>query len=703
MYTLQLQAVDSREATQDELDVAGITPDQIPTNGHTPWKIMAHQAATVRALRSGNAPLIFNQALTGDGKTLAGQFPLFADGVPTLTMYPTNELARDQKRSLDSLLEKWTPPHWRSRKLAWDILNAAELDALQARMEDDSGQLHRSDALKRLLDNDLLLTNPDMFHLMMQFRYHRYGTAHDFVMADVVKRFRLFVFDEFHLFGAAQTASALTAILLALKIGNPNDRPRFMFLSATPQPLMEHLARLVDVGIEKITSGYQYGRTIPETGWRRILQAADLHLYSGKLEDWVTENLETVILPFFKAHRPGARGVIIANSVATAYRVLAILTPVCAKAGITLGINTGLTPRDERVVHVDLLVATSTVDVGVDFRVNLLIFESMDANSHIQRLGRLGRHLDDGDGHAFTHFEAHALLPPWVVEALAKQFPAESSIARETYNDTLNTPEVYPPLQHFDQYVRRWAGVQAANVLGQLGKPEIKTQYQSIVGALNAEYKKIFPNPSARFRQLVADGQHEILQEAISFRGGNPFTALVLDMMGKSQTVVSYNLLPLLLNAELVSVPLDDLYEQARRQGANVKALERTQPLAGYRLVNWLPQARPLEIYLDRQLEVTRYDTVIEQDCFRLNAPDVPEMMALNNELEGRILVALLLRNYDPEAIRRKLRLGFQLDLLKFHSADGSRGCVAFARDALLLDSVLFRFRKNKDDGPLIL
>jgi CRISPR-associated endonuclease/helicase Cas3 len=49
------------------------------------------------------------------------------------------------------------------------------------------------------------------------------------------------------------------------------------------------------------------------------------------------------------------------------------------------------------------------IDVGVDFRINFLIFESGDSGSFIQRLGRLDRHDGQSDDQPFLNFTAHAL------------------------------------------------------------------------------------------------------------------------------------------------------------------------------------------------------------------------------------------------------------------------------------------------------
>jgi len=82
MNHFRLQAVDSRLATPTELEAAGITEGQIPKDAlGNMWGLAAHQVATVKALRFGNAPIVINRAMTGDGKTLAGRFQLFTAGL----------------------------------------------------------------------------------------------------------------------------------------------------------------------------------------------------------------------------------------------------------------------------------------------------------------------------------------------------------------------------------------------------------------------------------------------------------------------------------------------------------------------------------------------------------------------------------------------------------------------------------------------
>ncbi len=375
-------------------------------------------------------------------------------------------------------------------------------------------------------------------------------------------------------------------------------------------------------------------------------------LYPGRLEAWINEHLDDVILRFYAEQAPGAKGVIIANGIATAHRVFGILRDSCQKAGIHLGLNTGLTARAERDFDVDLLVATSTVDVGVDFKINLLIFESVDASSHIQRLGRLGRHTTDTAGHNFARFEAHALLPPWVVDGLTTEFAPDQEVDRSKYAEKLQ--EVFIPLQQFEKYAQKWAGVQAAQVLSALGRPEIRKQYEAYRKHLSETYKKLFPGGTRKYLGLVDEEKHAILDEATSFRGGSPFVALVLDAENQRQNIMPYNLITLLTNADLESIDLKAFYEQAQRQGKSVSALKRSKPLAAFILHGWLPKPRAVDAYIGQELNATHFNVVLELDRVRLNAPGVPGLNALNRTLEERRLVVLLTK-YSPDELRKRL------------------------------------------------
>lgn len=702
MHTLHLTAIDSRYATDEETSAAGVTTDDLPPG----FTLMAHQAKTITALRDGNAPIVINTAATGDGKSFAGQFLILNGQRRGMTLYPTNALATDQDRSLHSLKETWTTGG--IQDMRWQTISAAVLDELQETM------IHhrRPEVLNLLLEKDLVLTNPDIFHLMMMLRYPTPGAAADFLMKTITHRFNLFTFDEFHIFQTPQVTAALIMMLVLLETtDNPRKNPlRFLFLSATPQPMLKHLAALAGLAVIEINGDYEHGKTHASNDRRRILQPAMLHLYErgDGLEAWITANLDRII-EFFQNH-PNARGVILVNGIATAFRVNELLKDACNQAGIVLGHpNTGLTSPKSREIDPrwQLFVATSTVDVGVDFKINFLVFESVDHATHMQRLGRLGRHTHNQQGGDFGGvFEAHALLPDWVIKSVQAEMPDHSTVDRERYDTTVKN--VYSEVQAFAHYRDRWAGYQAGRVLTKMSSKEIKKTYQHTRTALTTHFQKLFPR-----RQLygstieeMIDNLPVVFEEATSFRGSSPFSVLVLSKSGdEEETILSYNLIPLLREGILETLDLDEAYKRA---GSRAEALRKTNPLIAYRLRGWLKtKPRRLSIILNeptREWSDEFFEAVIECEHFRLHveAGDLPDMLTLNDALETRTLVAFLKRNATPDELRVRYRLGLSLEMFPFRSQDGySTGCAAFGRDALLLDSVTYRGKTRSNHDPM--
>lgn len=696
MHRIRLQAVDSRYATDAEFHAAGIDLNQLPVGADgQPWRLATHQVQTIHTLRQGNAPIIINEAMTGDGKTLAGRFQLMTQHWRSFAMYPTNALAHDQEASFRELHNRWQPPVWQGKTPKQRMISAYEIDRFS--FGDDAIDVSRKAEVEAMMrGKDYVLTNPDIFHLIMNFTYKQRGEASDFLPTFVASRFKLFIFDEFHLFGVAQTASVMIAMLLLRRLRPDDDPARFLFLSATPQKMLTAIADRVGLRYaEPIKGEYMHGQSQTLQGYRRILREADLYLYTGTLEDWVTANFETIIKPFFAENKPAAQGIIIANSVATAHRVYDYLKPLCEAAGIKPGINTGLTPQADRATQFDLLVATSTVDVGVDFKINFLVFESRDAASHTQRLGRLGRHATDINGNPFQMYEAHALLPSWVVEGLQHDFSAGSSISREDYKQQLTG--YFAPQQQFVSYLYRWAGVQAGRVLAELRQNELYTQYRLTRDELENEFRIIFGNSIKKYFALSKRKADETLRAASAFRGGSPFTALVRDPESSSNEIVSYNLMTLLRRGELHAVPIEDLL----RQASNAEALRKTDPLAAYHLSGWCDNYRDIAIHLDRDF-ADEWDThVLELNRFTILCAGIPELTGLNDRLYKRTMVVFAIKDKDPCTVKRVLRLGIEIELFTLTANNGVRGTIAFGRDALLVDSVYIR-RKSSNSDPLI-
>jgi len=659
-----------------------------------------HQVETYNALIGDDFDVIFNTAITGDGKSLAGQLPVLLRGwkSPLFAMYPTNELARDQLGQLRDSQETW------ETMLQIGTLNSARLDKIMT-LGDYS---QRGDALMGLLrNNDITLTNPDIFHLVMQQFYVRPKDAPDKIIGPMVARFRQFTFDEFHIFNTPQVVSVLNALLFIHEMSG-NLSHKFLFLSATPGELMLEYLDRSGLAVKEISGNYLHTSSQPDKEkWRRILHGTEIHFALGRVETWVEEHLEDTLLPFFVERTPRAKGAIIVNSVAAAHRLLRIIQPEFREHDLTVLPNTGLTsqPLRARSYEADLLIGTSTVDVGVDFQINFLLFESRDAGSFLQRLGRLGRHdgyQRDGISYEFEDFVAYALVPPWIEEILFEgQDELEplledgAIVDREKLNDAIE--KAYPRTATFGDYVHLWGKFQSTRVIFALSNRTVREQYAETRMRLGQRYEETFNidlrSAFGHYKRLY-NQQRKLLDEVISFRGGSYFTCCIIDESEEgTASFKTADLLQMVANAELTWVDEAEFYIAATKAGLQRYAFERTKPLAFFRMRGWCNERQNFCLYFDRDImdwDAERFGKAKLFKGWCLDA-QIPGLNALNNRLSRRKLPALLCLGYHPLELKRMLRLPLLFAVYKFESRDGIEGCVAFGREALLLEARLWR------------
>ena len=692
----------------DEADVPPKVAEKLPKG----WHLSHHQVETYKALIGSDADVIFNTAMTGDGKSLAGQMPVLIHGweIPLLAMYPTNELVHDQEKQLAGSREQW------EALVQASLLDSAALD----RIMESGDYSQRGDALMGVLRNhDVVLTNPDIFHLVMQQFYVYPQDAPDKIIGPLMQKFSQLTFDEFHIFETPQVISVLNALLFIQEVAGKARPHRFLFLSATPGDLMLKYLQRSGLRVREICGAYLHSETPPDLSrWRSILREATIHFDTARVEEWVELHLEDTLLPFFLEHRPGAKGAIIVNSIAAAYRLLDRIRPVFEAHKLTAAPNTGLTSRARRAVsyEADLLIGTSTVDVGVDFQINFLLFESRDAGSFLQRLGRLGRHKGyerDGRFHPFDTFVAYALVPAWIQETLFSGRDGEASLLqsgeivdREQLNDAIR--QAYPSPATSDSYARFWGKYQSVRVLQSLFSPTVREQYAGTRERLQRRLEETFDvrlRPAVgEYKALYAD-QRALLDEAIAFRGGSYFTCGLIDETEEGPArFKTGDVLQLAANAHLEFVSEKDFDAAVERAGLRKRAFERHKPLAFFRLRGWREGRENYALVLDRDLHgwgADRFGRATVLKGFRLDA-QLPGLNDLNNRLCRRALPALLCVGFHPLELKRRLRLPMLFAVYEFCSRDGVAGCVAFGREALLLDTRLRYTPLNLGGGAMI-
>ena len=635
-------------------------------------RLVEHQAQVREALADPAVEVVFDTALTGDGKTLAALLPAWE--IPqigkAMLAYPTNELIRDQARAIGEFQERFGRSGSLGQLYGQSLADyAAGLDA------------QRADALRSLAqERQMILSNPDIFTLIHRFHYS-WAEPVASLAQYWLNTFRYLVFDEFHVFGPAQIAGLLDGMAFIRASQNPNFKTRFLFLSATPNPILVEKLSAAGVGLRQIEGQYRHGPG-PDPDYRTILQPVSLEIAAGEggLEAWVRENLSQ-IQEFF-AQYPGSRGLLIANSLAAARRVSEFLRQ--SQLAFSVGENTGLTGpalRQESLEQ-DLVVATSTVDLGVDFRINFLVFESLGAGTFIQRLGRLGRHP------GFGAYRAVALVPGFIEEQFGQKFQDGQSLDREQLNRAVSE-QIYRPEQEFPAYLKRWGS--ALSTLRFKRLEANKDHYQTLLERYPAEARNLvggFPN-FAGFKTLQ---EHKALMREIeSFRGFGGLDVWVYDPAGGAITTMSC--LRLLAGTDFELLGEAEALELSQR----LQIAFYPNPLGIYAQISSFRSEREfVELTFYGQLKALPLNQAVERKGFGLKAHH-PEAGKIARALEKRPLATCAAdpSRYDVKTLKRRYRLPAFFELHPVSDNTGTVYPVAFGQEALLLDSLLFFQKEN--------
>ena len=710
-YSIQLKPVYSCPA------------EELPKGVKLPegWSLAWHQAATLEALRDPNIDVVVNTAMTGDGKSLAAYLEVLQGELSAIGLYPTNELARDQETQTRGYIDKFQPAN-DPRVVR---LSGAELEIYA----ENEGLRKGAAIATRTGQAEILLTNPDIFHYLHRGAYLFKGDSPDKLWGRIDKDFDLSIFDEFHVFAAPQTASVINTMLL---IRCTNRRKKFLFLSATPDTQL--IERLEKAGfrvklINPIEQNkYQFPDTIEQCQqlekqkWRQVSRQINLNFVSLEpsfkaSETWLNNN-SNLILAQFQQH-PGSKGAIILNSIAAVKRLVPFLRERLQLLGLTVGENTGLSGRreKERSLRADLVIGTSTIDVGVDFKINFLIFESSDAGNFIQRLGRLGRHDGYEDNEQFVKFEkftAYVLVPNFLVERLFEGDSPPLAIKgiydRPFFHNIIS--DKYRQINDFRGYYSRWGAVQSFRLFYQLGDRTIQQQYAESRKKFGKACEEVFNTSLKRvagriqgwareWQQLSGKKGNPIAEDAISFRGVSSLQCGLYDLTEENEAdrFKTYDLPGILGNLEI------EMWTKAAFIRTLKETVERTgQPIPKGRFEYCLAFMK-LRTYREERLNWKfTYPGNLQPiaDAWRVQVlkgvevwqPDNFWVGGINQRLRKQGLVCYVLSRPVTEVrMRLRLPMHFQIypisDQYSIHEATAPYS-IAFGQSALLLDTLAY-------------
>ncbi|MGB3493811.1 MAG: type I-D CRISPR-associated helicase Cas3' [Elainellaceae cyanobacterium] len=679
------------------------------------WTLSWHQYETLKVLRDPNIDVVFNTAMTGDGKSLAAYLPAMTGKNYTMAMYPTNELAKDQERQVRQYKANFDPKDYDPqifRLTGTTLENFVETHQLPSKQQ---GILDRSD------NSEILLTNPDIFHYIHDFRYLRRnpknpskGDNPDKLFRKIDESYKIFLFDEFHIFSSPQIASVFNALLLIRHTSGSGRK--FLFLSATPSDLLKRFLdrsslnyKIIDPVKEK-----KYRFSAEEAmGWRQISQPiklnfpAELQPNSKSGYDWILENSEPVILKFFLDH-PGSKGAIILNSIASVYKLIAVFKPLFEQYGLTVLSNTSLTGESDRarsVSDADLLIGTSTIDVGVDFRINFLIFEAADAGNFIQRFGRLGRHK------GFETYQAYALIPNYLVARLFQAHQGKSAALThdEEYDRvsfTQSVRDAWTFINQFNDYPKRWGGIQSTFIYDELNKTDyMKKSYPEAAKNFGADIQKALgisiKQKFGQIRQCKDSGKQAVLQEARSFRGSSQLDCAVYDVTNLDEPerdrFKTYNLPGLLSNFVFETMEKSQFLAFAKQTGIPTQRFE-TYALCYLRLLDYREVRENWHFYYAGDVsELARLGKVQVLKGLEVTAGD----NTISRALYRRGLVCYV-SDHRRDYLRAKLGLPMQFQAYGLSDRPNDRDppyTIAFGQSALMLETLIWHWKDKTDEG----
>lgn len=704
--------------------------DSLPREVTLPdgWSSLSwHQKETLDALNNPDVDVVFNVAMTGDGKSLAAYLkPLTKKLFSVISLYPTNELARDQESQIENYIQLFNP----KIKPRYSRLSG---ELLEVYAEDEN--LRKEAAIaSRTGQSDILLSNPDIFHYLHQGAYLTPYDNRDKLWGRIAQDFELFIFDEFHVFAAPQVSSVLNTMLLIRTTQSINKK--FLFLSATPDN--EFIERLKIAGFRchiinpEEEHKYQFPITqvdqeeFKAKNWRKVVGEIDLNFIplepnSRTSENWLKENAQQILDQFSE---PGSKGAIILNSVASVKRLVQFFKDYLEPHGLTVGENTGLSSKEtkSKSLSADLVIGTSTIDVGVDFKINFLFFESADSGNFIQRLGRLGRHEgyeSNNEYVRFKSFRAYALVPNFFTERLFDKDDAplkcKNSYSRPFFHDVVK--EKYRAINNFSSYYRNWGGFQTFKLFLDLNQKTIANTYAESKKAFVAMAEEAFDIKLSKvagkwkyfehqWHDLSGKKGNPVAEEACSFRGKSDLQCGLYDLTegNEASCFKTYGLPGVLSNLEV-----EPISEAEYRRSLDQAIQKSGQPIAKGRF-NYCLAFMRLVRYRDERLDwkftyngdlldlINRWEVQVLYG-FEIWQPDNRWISAINKRLSKQGMVVYLLpRPVSEVRARLQLPMHFQIypicDRHSWHDPKAPYS-IAFGQSALLIDTLAYYFKQD--------
>jgi len=366
------------------LNLDGLRLEQTGLDYIGDFQAFEHQVESERLIKGCQSLFLFNHSPTGSGKTISWLKPVLEAKMKVIAVYPTNALVIDQKKQVDEVIKKfrYDPREYHVQAITSDLLND------EKKLYSDETGLRKGQLLNRIIRKGrgrglILLTNPDILTLALKDAYYEHN------IREAVRSVDMIVVDEFHLASVKQS-DMLLFMMHEINNDKRSHLSKFIFLSATPNHSIVERARRVGLNVMVLND-----KSMPLSCscGRPVLPRLKLEMRSGaiyKTYELIEDDLDYFV-EFCKrsgSDRKNARTVFIVDGIYEVDEIFNVLSE--ALPGLRIERVDGLHPASrDKLENFDVLVSNSSVEVGIDFDVDRLVFSGYSKSKLLQRIGRL--------------------------------------------------------------------------------------------------------------------------------------------------------------------------------------------------------------------------------------------------------------------------------------------------------------------------
>lgn len=407
------------------------------------FKAYRHQIETFKELEK-NRTVIINPSPTGSGKTLAWVKPVLEGKMNALVTYPINALVIDQTEAIKAVIEDHYDYH------PDKVVKTATADVLENAIAQSEEPLTKGKLLKRWMPRRenkprIILTNPDILNFALKSEYWEPGVAPS------VRALDLLVFDEFHLANVKQREMILFFINEINK-DNFSNLSQFLFLSATPETKVKK--RIRELGLDlKYIEDQSVAKSKKGKNDKTIMPPVKLNIKTSSTFQTYEEILDDI--DDYRNFIEDKRSLILVDGSHEVDELFNAFNDEELEVERISGFYSQ--EKQEKLQRLsdgdlDLIISNSSVEVGVDFDIDRMVFSGFTASKLIQRLGRIRNKKEVT--------EVICFVPEYVKKKLEKKSDNKiwtrekfENVIRDTYNSSLDIDQIYretyAPLEAF--------------------------------------------------------------------------------------------------------------------------------------------------------------------------------------------------------------------------------------------------------------